>query len=327
MGGPGGQLPPPRDIVIKTQQQQTSSWVPTVAQALQKYVALTDDAVAVELVKDCQGKVSDATLEEILHFIEIKAELMLRMTTVRNPIGFLRHSVPKCFEGLSFQQYRNIERRRREALEHDNRESDRAAKPAIESEGPNPQSVEPRSHDLVSELVNRGISERQAENLVAEVPSDQNISEQIEYGDYLIGRRPESFRNPPGFYISLIKDNVVPPTTFETRQRRQAREARERKLHDIHFEEQQLRFEYENVYREKAIESYIKQHLSQDEYNHLLEEYKRKYKREWPRLSDETITDIAHGKIRGHVEPDANLLTFEAWKNQAKPSNANVQQQ
>jgi hypothetical protein len=74
-----------------------------------------DDASVAALIEACRLKAADASEEEIDYFVRIKADLMQRMGTVKSPMGFLKTSVPRCFEGESFRQFRAAEAKRREA--------------------------------------------------------------------------------------------------------------------------------------------------------------------------------------------------------------------
>ena len=82
---------------------------------LREYLPDVDDASVGALIEACRQKAADASEEEIDYFVRIKADLMHRMGTVKSPMGFLKTSVPRCFEGESFRQFRAAEAKRREA--------------------------------------------------------------------------------------------------------------------------------------------------------------------------------------------------------------------
>lgn len=88
-----------------------------IVKTLREYLPDVDDASVLTLIEACREKAPDASDEEIHYFVRIKADLMYRMGTVKSPIGFLKTSVPRCFEGESFRQFREAERKRREASE------------------------------------------------------------------------------------------------------------------------------------------------------------------------------------------------------------------
>jgi len=86
-----------------------------IVRTLREYLPDVDDASVRELIEACRQKAADASEEEIDYFVRIKADLMHRMGTVKSPMGFLKTSVPRCFEGESFRQFRAAEAKRREA--------------------------------------------------------------------------------------------------------------------------------------------------------------------------------------------------------------------
>jgi hypothetical protein len=70
---------------------------------------------------------------------------------------------------------------------------------------------------LFEELVQRGISAAQARKTLREAGNSPRILDQLEWGDYLLGRMPAGrFYNPPGFYVYLIRENILPPASFQT---------------------------------------------------------------------------------------------------------------
>lgn len=174
---------------------------------------------------------------------------------------------------------------------------------------------------LVAQLTRRGITPSRAQKLLSNLAPGQEVTDQLEWGDHVIAQNPQGFRNPPGFYVSLIRDNVIPPATFENDRRRRLREERERAYQQWLFEEQQVRFDYDR-YREEQKERYIKENLTQEHYQQLLQAKKRHFKRQYPRLPDQTLTDMAHGAIRGEIEPQVTFLSFEDWKEQRVPEPA-----
>ena len=86
-----------------------------IVRTLREYLPDVDDASVEALIEACRQKAADASEEEIDYFVRIKADLMHRMGTVKSPMGFLKTSVPRCFEGESFRQFRAAEAKRREA--------------------------------------------------------------------------------------------------------------------------------------------------------------------------------------------------------------------
>jgi hypothetical protein len=114
---PGIQSVPDTDRVAGAKRDTRSSQgtPDLVIRTLREFLPDVDDASVHLLIEACRLKTPDATDEEINHFVRIKADLMQRMGTIKSPMGFLKTSVPRCFEGESFRQFRESEARRREA--------------------------------------------------------------------------------------------------------------------------------------------------------------------------------------------------------------------
>jgi hypothetical protein len=91
-----------------------STIVAAVVAVLRNCLGEADDDLAKRIVAGCQAVASDATADEISHFIRFDAALF-RRGNINNPAGFLVRQVPRHFEGESFRQFREEEHRRREA--------------------------------------------------------------------------------------------------------------------------------------------------------------------------------------------------------------------
>jgi hypothetical protein len=66
------------------------------------------------ILESCYQQAPDATLEELEHFVRLQASRVRKSKRVENPIGLLSAQIPKCFEGESFRQFREAEKRKRE---------------------------------------------------------------------------------------------------------------------------------------------------------------------------------------------------------------------
>jgi hypothetical protein len=112
---PGVDIAPDAKRVPGAERDTGSQNSDTIVRTLREYLPDVDDASVLALVDACRQKAPDASPEEINYFVRIKADLMQRMGTVKSPMGFLKTSVPRCFEGESFRQFREAEVKRREA--------------------------------------------------------------------------------------------------------------------------------------------------------------------------------------------------------------------
>lgn len=96
----------------KQEKSKTTSSVDSslVSEALQKHWQ-TDHAAVQQLVRSCLAVRPDCTTSEIVHFIEEKGYILAKnVRGFTNPVGFLLSSVPKCFEGETFNRWRERER-------------------------------------------------------------------------------------------------------------------------------------------------------------------------------------------------------------------------
>jgi hypothetical protein len=69
--------------------------------------------------------------------------------------------------------------------------------------------------DLQAELTRRGVMPKSPEQLLARVLDPYLVLDQLDWADYLIGRKPDGFYNPAGFCLTVFRDNVPVPSTFE----------------------------------------------------------------------------------------------------------------
>ena len=84
-----------------------------IAQVLDEYLPGVNVESAADLLERCRAGAPGVTDEEIAYFLRQKAELMSRMGTVKSPLAFLKTAVPRCLEGDSLKQLRELERKRR----------------------------------------------------------------------------------------------------------------------------------------------------------------------------------------------------------------------
>jgi hypothetical protein len=174
--------------------------------------------------------------------------------------------------------------------------------------------------ELTAEFFKRGIAEKQAAALLLEVRPGQDVMEQLEYADYRIASEPAgTFRNPPGFYISVVRDNVPVPANFDSSRKRRQREINETKLIEERETSERRALELEEAfadYRRSEVESYIARHLAPGEHAAMIEDHKRSYVAQfrnaahWPA---ETLHSIAVNAAAVELSRRAPILTFEEF--------------
>jgi hypothetical protein len=163
---------------------------------------------------------------------------------------------------------------------------------------------------FVAQLKKRGVSERQAEILVDGLKPDQNLLEQLEWADWRIASEPSgTFRNPPGFYVSVVRDNTPVPDSFESTNRREHRESMTPLPDPAEFEEEWLDYKSEMVTR------YIAS-IPPSDYEAMVDRQQREYVRQyraaeqWPA---ETLRQTARNAVAVQLEQELGLPGLEEY--------------
>jgi hypothetical protein len=111
-------------------------------------------------------------------------------------------------------------------------------------------AIDPLHEELVKMMIDRGVREKMARQLLLDVPGDQVVMDQVEYFDHVRAQNVAKLRNPPGLLLSMIRNNDPVPGDFLTTRkadiarRRQAPSRTEREQADREFQELQLKAEY-----------------------------------------------------------------------------------
>jgi hypothetical protein len=174
--------------------------------------------------------------------------------------------------------------------------------------------------ELVAELFKRGIAGKQAAALLLEVRPGQDVMEQLEYADFRIASEPAgTFRNPPGFYISVIRDNVPVPENFDSSRKRREREELANQIAEQRRAGEQNMLQLEVAfaeYRRAEIETYIASHLTPDEHAAMIEDHKRSYVAQFRNAANwpaETLHSIAVNAAAVEISRRAPIFTFDEF--------------
>jgi len=128
--------------------------------------------------------------------------------------------------------------------------------------GPNVLEIEPLditpqlppSEQATLELVQRGVTEAVAQELVRDYPGDKIIT-QIERVDWLIEKKPEKIAEPAAYLVQAIKNDYAAPKGFvskaERQRRQEAKQAKEREAAEERLRHQQEQ-EREQAARQQA---------------------------------------------------------------------------
>jgi hypothetical protein len=179
---------------------------------------------------------------------------------------------------------------------------------------------EPVDNPTLGEMIRRGISRARAQAILAAAPQPELVMDQLEWGDAQISRsRPGEIRNPAGFYIHLVKENILPPPGFETTRRAKLREEAYRAEQEENYQ-RLLQEEAYQRYRGETIESFIREQRLEGECQRLAEKATGEIRAQWRRNAPaDVVTELADRKARQIIaERIPALLTLEAFIQQNK---------
>src|SRR6476646_7122036 len=169
----------------------------------------------------------------------------------------------------------------------------RAALPMPEKDGDDSDTAP----STLKELMKRGLSEGHARRLLQSLPEGQCVLDQLEYGDWVIAKSRKAIVNPPGFYIYLLRENVMPPNTFESSSKRLAKAAIEETKNDEKRNRLQMEHEYKQ-FCEERVTIYVETEMDRGEYEERLKQKMQEVKVSWPRLPAPSIQEIAGRALR-----------------------------
>ena len=164
---------------------------------------------------------------------------------------------------------------------------------------------------LLKQLTDRGIHESQGNRLLRSLPPDQPVEDQLEYGDYLIWKSRATIKNAPGFYVYLLRQNILPPEEFETSSRRRARQDSDEKQAEATRRRIQLEDDYHEYCREK-VRAHWKT-LPEESRRTVLADKMRGVRRQWGHLPAATIEELAQRQIESELRHELDLLSFDQF--------------
>jgi len=169
---------------------------------------------------------------------------------------------------------------------------------------------------LVAEITRRGINEKKAFELLANLKPGQekNLVAQLEHAEHLVKQSQIPIANPAGFIIRLIQYNTPVPDGFETSAQRTAREERERNERAQHARAEarrQLEWEYD-TYQEEEIDRSIAANPDAFE---AIKNTKWKEDREHYSFAPESI---ARAEARHEIRKQLTFLTFDEFLKRKK---------
>lgn len=168
------------------------------------------------------------------------------------------------------------------------------------------------STDLVRALVSRGVAEAQARKVIAKVAPGQQVLDQVEWGDQLV--RQGKVQNPPGLYVSLIRDNTPIPESFETSRKREYREAERHRQEAAREKQSRLEQGY-RAYQQRAVDEHLER-LEPPKLEEMLESTSRALLVEFKNLghlAPDQLQKLARARLCSDVAKNLPLLGFTAF--------------
>jgi hypothetical protein len=171
---------------------------------------------------------------------------------------------------------------------------------------------------LLSEFTRRGITEKKALALLANVKPGQNVIAQLELGEQMVKASRIPILNPPGFYITLIESNTLIPEGFVTsavRQAREEQEQRDRKRRTAEDARQLLENEYDD-YCQQETSRYIEENPAI--LPAITETKWRENRERFESMSDDLIMSMAESDAYREIRKQVPRLTFEEFAEHKK---------
>ena len=181
-----------------------------------------------------------------------------------------------------------------------------------------------RQGEVLRALLERGVREDRARQLLIDLPEEQPALDQIEWGDTEVKRKErtrEPIQNPPGFYVYLLACNYPVPASFETTHKRTLREqAQQRDMEsrakeaqrELETYEQRERYEaflttetdahMKNKMEKAAVDQRVRDHMTR------IQEGAPQYR--WP---EPTLRGFALRKLREEVAAELDLPSLEEF--------------
>jgi hypothetical protein len=175
---------------------------------------------------------------------------------------------------------------------------------------------------LLTEMSRRGITEKKAHALLANLKPGQELMDQLKYVDHLIAQAPRGkFHNPSGFTIKFIEDNAPVPDDFSTSRKLKRRiwdQAQQAKNAE-RAQHASLEIAYDE-YRHETLERYIRENLPAEEYQQMFVQLRKQNRKFLKLMTDAQIDKISHNGIRHELKQSGRvpLISLDEFRQQQK---------
>ena len=183
-------------------------------------------------------------------------------------------------------------------------------------------------NELVTALVERGVREDKARQLLLNISEEQPVMDQIEWADAEMVRKAKTsqrIQNPAGLVIYVLQSNYPVPANFVTSRRRRlmehvSQEAENKRTLEVQLELEQYEWkERYEVFLAHNTDDYIKTNMAGDILKRRLGVMSRKLMQTstlakgWP---EQVIEEYALRLLREDLVRDLNLPSFEEFREQ-----------
>jgi hypothetical protein len=209
-------------------------------------------------------------------------------------------------------------------------------RPRLSTVAPSNSVSDPEMDEALRALVDRGIREQDARRALFDIDLDrQHVLDQVEWFDAQVQRMGFSMTNPPGFLLTIIRDNWPIPRSFETTRKRTLQS----KLHNNKDEDaaamadalkQLRRLELEEEYRtwvDGKIEEAIRLKFTEPARQKALKTIRKEILSKHPGLYSGQRHDLgqspaldhhAEHELRAQICSELQLPSIEAFGSQAQ---------
>jgi hypothetical protein len=168
---------------------------------------------------------------------------------------------------------------------------------------------------LLPELTGRGIAANRARELLANLKPGQELMDQLEYVDSIVARDTRrKLENPPGLYITYIRDNVAPPADFPTSRKRRLHEQARQTWEAKQARAAQVKLDYE-AHCAAELTRYLREEMPTEEYERLAAQHRRRNAGLFSHMTDEELDRLTEGTVRSEVQQSGRVrhASFEEF--------------
>jgi hypothetical protein len=168
---------------------------------------------------------------------------------------------------------------------------------------------------LLAQLTRRGIAEKKARELLANLKPQQEVMDQLEYVDALVAKDTRNkLENPPGLYVFYVRDNIMPPADFPSTRKQRLRGQAQQVKRAQNESAARLNADYE-AYCATETKRFIGEVLPSEEYQKLFQHHRRYNHGLFKNMPEENLDKLTEDTVRAEIQRSGRvkLITFEEF--------------